>query len=251
MGRIGFHWGEEENDKIKTTKEIIEITKLPGIDAQGIFTHFSDADNKEYTETQINKFKEAITYISNFGFTFKISHAAASVGSLNYPNSRFDMCRLGLALYGYSSPDTGNSESSLGLIPVMTVKSKVCAVRNLPKGSHISYGRSFTLPRDSIVAVLPIGYGDGFPRKLSNKANVKIKGKKCKILGRVCMDVVMADVTEIAKNEDIKEGDIAIIFDEELIEENIRETGMIVHEILTGISGRVERLYIKEGKVNH
>ena len=158
------------------------------------------------------------------------------------------MGRFGLVLYGYASTETGNKDSDLNLIPVMTLKSRISAVKKLPKGCSISYGCTYTLKRDSIIAVLPIGYADGFPRCLSNKANVKIHNKKCPVLGRICMDMMMADVTDI--KEEVKEGDTAIIFDEELITEDAEKAGSIIHELLSQVLPRVTRIYINNGKMS-
>ena len=206
MGRIGFFWpGEEdskEEEKNEITKEIVELCKLPGLDAEGIFTHFADADNKEYTYSQINKFNEVLDYLSKSGINFKLSHAAASTGVLKYPEAHFNMGRFGLILYGYASTDIGNKESNLNLKPLMTVKSRISTVRSLPKSSTVSYGCTYELERDSIIAVVPIGYADGFPRCLSNIARVKIHNNLCPILGRVCMDMIMVDVTDV--KEEVK-----------------------------------------------
>ena len=251
MGRIGFYWPGEEDikgeEKNKISKEIAELCKLPGLDAEGIFTHFADADNKEYTNSQINKFNDVLEYLSKLNITFKISHAAASVGVLKYPEAHFDMGRFGLVLYGYASTDTGNKESNLNLKPLMTVKSRISAVRRLPKGSSVSYGCTYTLQKDSIIAVLPIGYADGFPRCLSNKAEIKIHNTLCPIVGRVCMDMLMADVTDV--KEEVKAGDVAIIFDEELITEDAQKANTIIHEILSQFLPRVTRIYFEREKI--
>jgi len=219
MGRIGFFWPEEgelnEDEKNKTAQKILELCNLPGLEPEGIFTHFADGDNEEYTNSQIEKFKEALEYLSNLGLKFPIAHAAASTGIIKYPYAHFDMGRFGIILYGYASTETGNKESDLNLIPIMTIKSRISSVRNLPKGSTVSYGCTYKLKTDSTIAVIPIGYADGFPRCLSNKANVKIHNKLCPVLGRVCMDMMMVDVTSI--KDEVKAGDIATIFDEELI----------------------------------
>lgn len=251
MGRIGFFWpGEEdskEEEKNEITKEIVELCKLPGLDAEGIFTHFADADNKEYTYSQINKFNEVLDYLSKSGINFKLSHAAASTGVLKYPEAHFNMGRFGLILYGYASTDIGNKESNLNLKPLMTVKSRISTVRSLPKGSTVSYGCTYELERDSIIAVVPIGYADGFPRCLSNIARIKIHNKLCPILGRVCMDMIMVDVTDV--KEEVKAGDIAIIFDEELVTENAQKANTIIHEILSQFLPRITRIYIDKEKI--
>ena len=250
MGRIGFYWpkaGDSQIDEKKeTAKTIEELCKLPGIEAEGIFTHFADADSEEYTHFQINKFKEALEYLSNLGINFKIAHSSASVGVAKYPEAHFGMGRFGLILYGYFSTDTGNKDSNLNLIPIMTVKSRISAVRKLPEGVTVSYGCTHKLKRDSTIAVIPIGYADGFPRILSNKANIKIHDTKCPILGRVCMDMIMADVTDV-KGE-VKEGDTAVVFDEELVVEDAEKAGTIIHEILSQVLPRVTRIYIEKGK---
>lgn len=222
------------------------MCNLPGLEPEGIFTHFADGDNEEYTKSQIKKFKEILEYLSNLGIKFKIAHAAASTGILKYPEAHFDMGRFGIILYGYASTETGNKESNLNIIPIMTVKSRISSVRNLPKGATISYGCTYKLKSDSTIAVIPIGYADGFPRCLSNKANVKINNKLCPVLGRVCMDMMMVDVTSI--KDEVKAGDIAIILDEELITENAQKANTIIHEILSQILPRVNRVYINKGK---
>ena len=249
MGRIGFFWPEEgelnEDEKNKTAQKILELCNLPGLEPEGIFTHFADGDNEEYTNSQIKKFKEALEYLSNLGLKFPIAHAAASTGIIKYPYAHFDMGRFGIILYGYASTETGNKESDLNLIPIMTIKSRISSVRNIPKGSTVSYGCTYKLKTDSTIAVIPIGYADGFPRCLSNKANVKIHNKLCPVLGRVCMDMMMVDVTSI--KDEVKAGDIATIFDEELITESAKKANTIIHEILSQILSRVNRIYIDKG----
>ena len=250
MGRIGFFWPEEgelnEDEKNKTAQKILELCNLPGLEPEGIFTHFADGDNEEYTNSQIKKFKEALEYLSNLGLKFPIAHAAASTGIIKYPYAHFDMGRFGIILYGYASTETGNKESDLNLIPIMTIKSRISSVRNIPKGSTVSYGCTYKLKTDSTIAVIPIGYADGFPRCLSNKANVKIHNKLCPVLGRVCMDMMMVDVTSI--KDEVKAGDIATIFDEELITESAKKANTIIHEILSQILSRVNRIYIDKGR---
>jgi len=252
MGRIGFYWPEAGDYKIdekkKTAKVILELCQLPGIEAEGIFTHFADADNEEYTHSQIRKFKEALEYLSNIGTNFKIAHASASVGVRKYSESHFNMGRFGLILYGYVSTETGNKDSNLNIIPVMAIKSRISAVRKLSEGLTVSYGCTHKLKRDSIIAVIPIGYADGLPRCLSDKANIKIHDKKCPILGRVCMDMIMIDVTDV--KEEVKAGDTAVIFDEELIIEDAQKSGTIIHEIISQVLPRVTRIYIDKGKMS-
>ena len=253
MGRIGFYWPGETKDKnsdkkekLKIAKNILEVTKLPGLEVEGIFSHFADVDNTEYSSIQINKFIEVNKYLSELGYNFKIRHLSTSVAIVNYPEAHFDMDRFGLILYGYASTVTGNKEINYNLIPLMTIKSKITAVRKLPKDTKISYGCTYKLKRDSIIAVVPCGYADGFPRILSNNANIKIHNQLFPIVGRVCMDMMMVDVTD-AKNE-VKPGDVAIVFDEDLFVEGVQKSGTIIHEMLTDILPRVTRIYISKGK---
>ena len=201
MGRIGFLWPKEGDCNIKEknsiSNEISELFKLEGLEIEGIFTHFANSDNKEYTHSQIKKFNEAIEYMKKKGINFKIIHAAASVGCYNYPEAHYNMGRFGFFLYGYFSDIKTNTDSNFKLIPIITLKSRISTVRNMPKGSTISFSCTYELKRDSVIAVLPIGYADGFPRCLSNNANVKIHNKLYPILGRVCMDMLMVDVTDV------------------------------------------------------
>ena len=244
MGRTGFYWPDSEDEKSKVINEIKNLCALPGLEPEGIFTHFAAADgDKNFTKLQLKKFLDAKNSLSALGINFKISHAAASSGILFYPEAHLDMGRFGLVLYGYADTEKGNEESDLGLKPVMEVRSRITTVRKLPAGATISYGRTFELKRDSLIAVLPIGYADGLPRILSNNFNVKIHGKFCPILGRICMDMCMVDVTDL-KDENVKAGDVAVIFDGDLIPLAAKNSGTIIHEILCSPSERVPRVFI-------
>ena len=247
MSRTGFYWPNSDAEKEKTADEIKTLCELPGLEAEGMFTHFAAADEDEnFTQLQLKKFLDAKNYLANLGISFKLNHAAASVGILNYPEAHLNMGRFGLVLYGYASTDTGNEGSNLGLRPVMKVKSKITAVRKLPAGTTISYGRTFTLKRNSLIAVLPVGYADGLPRTLSNNFSVKIHDTLCPLLGRICMDMTMADVTDL---KDVKPGDIAVILDDDLIPLAAKNSGTIIHEIVCNPSRRVPRVYVKDGKI--
>ena len=242
MSRTGFFWADSESEKEKISAEIKKLCELPGLEAEGIFTHFAAADDDEdFTRFQLKKFLDARENLFSLGLKFELSHTAASVGVLKYPEAHLNMGRFGLVLYGYASTDTGNEGSDLGLKPVMEVKSKITAVRKLPKGSTVSYGRTYTLKRDSLIAVLPIGYADGLPRILSNKFSVKIHGSLCPVLGRICMDMTMADVTDL---KDVRAGDTAVIFDGDLVPVAAKNSGTIIHEILCSPSPRVPRVFL-------
>ena len=241
MGRLGFYWPEDEKSKKKLSEEIKFLSTFPGLKIDGIFTHLAKATDENFTNNQIANFKEAIDYLKNLGLKFNIIHAAASTATLNYPSAHFDMCRFGLVMYGYESTENGNENGKLNLTPILKVKSKISAIRNLPKNSNIGYDCTYILKKDSKIAVLPVGDGDGFPRNLSNKANVKINGKLCPIVGRVCMDMIMVDVSEV---EEVNEGDVAVVYDEDLVVDDVKKSGTIIHEILCAILPRVKRVYV-------
>jgi len=236
MTRIGFQW--DDNNKSQSTEDILKIFDLPGLQVEGIFTHFANADGSEnYSKMQLDRFKDAVSVLKEKGAYFKICHCAASSATLKYPDAHMDMIRAGIAMYGY--PGT---EDRCGLKPVMTLKSRVAAVRNVAAGAYISYGCTAQMSRDSKIAVLPIGYADGFFRGLSNQTEVIINGCRCPIVGRICMDMCMVDVTDLDK---VEVGDVAVIFgEEEMAEEKADNLETIVHELLVRISPRVPRIYI-------
>lgn len=236
MGRLGFVWGEPPT--AGSARDIIVLATLPGLEAEGIFTHFANADgSQEYTRLQERRFQEAVQVLADCGVKFKICHCAASAAVLNYPYTSMDMIRPGIALYG-CCPAPGMDNP--GLKPVMTVKSRISAVRTLPAGSCVSYGCTATLERDSKVAVLPIGYGDGLPRVLSNKLEVRLGDRLCPVLGRICMDMCMVDVTD-APN--VKIGDVAQVYGPGLTDRAAELAGTISYELLCQLTPRVPRVY--------
>ena len=248
MSRTGFYWSaNDEALNTKTSQEILEVCRMPGLEPEGMFTHFVDADeNPDFTHVQLNKLLDAQSHMKALGQEFAIVHASASSGVLYYPEAHLGMARFGLAQYGYASPDVGNEGSNAGLHPVMTVKSRITAVRHVPAGETVSYGRLYTLKRDSIIAVMPIGYADGYPRILTNQSYVKIHDTLCPTLGRVCMDMTMADVTDIPG---VKAGDIATIYDYELMPQAAQKAGTIIDEIVCRVMPRITRIYIDNGKM--
>ena len=152
-----------------------------------------------------------------------------------------NMIRPGIALYGYV-PDP--SVKDPGLKPVMTVKSRIAAVRDLPAGAKISYGCTATLERDSQIAVLPMGYGDGYPRVLSNQMDMLIRGIPCPIVGRICMDMCMVDVTGL---EDVQPGEAAVVYGPKLTQRAAKLAGTIPYELLCQLTPRIPRLYFEAG----
>ena len=241
MSRLGFLCNEDTVDD--SVREIVKVCSLPGLDAEGIFTHFANADgDEEYTMRQFTRFMDTLDKLAELGVEFQIRHCAASAAVLNYPCTHLDMVRPGIAQYGHYPDPSCEGLDGPGLIPLMTVKTRVVAVRDLKKGTSISYGCTHTLTRNSRVAVLPIGYADGLDRLLSNCGEVLIHGNRVPILGRVCMDLCMVDVTDIPE---IQVGDEVTVFGPELpLEEKADVVGTIQYEMLCGISRRVPRVYI-------
>ena len=243
MGRLGFMW--REGSQGETVEQIRQLCALPGLRAEGLFTHFANADGSEaYTKNQCARIYDVFGELWERGLhQFKIYHCAASAAVLNYSWTKvyMNMIRPGIALYGYV-PDP--SVEDPGLKPVMTVKSRIAVVRDLPAGAKISYGCTATLERDSKVAVLPMGYGDGLPRVLSNKLEVLIGDKLCPVLGRICMDMCMVDVTDAPG---VKAGDVATVYGPGLTDWAAQLAGTIPYELLCQLTPRVPRLYLEQG----
>lgn len=235
MGRLGFV-GEGR------VREIAEACALPGLEAEGIFTHFSDADgSEEYTMAQFTDFLDLRAALAEAGTTFKIHHCAASAAMLHYPCTHLDMVRPGIALYGHYPDEDSVGLDGPGLVPVMTLKTRVAAVRELSAGSSISYGRTHVLSRPSRLAVLPIGYADGLRRGLSGRMEVLFPEGPAPIVGRICMDLCMADVTDLPE---VKPGDVAEVFGQSLpLEDKSDALGTISYELLTAVAPRVPRVY--------
>ena len=240
MSRLGFFWRQDTAQV--TADRIAKLCRLPGLEAEGMFTHFANADGDEtYTMDQFTRFLDAKAALEQRGITFKICHCAASAAVLNYPCTHMDMIRPGVALYGYYPAPGMEGLDGPGLEPVMTVKSRIAAVRALPKGTCVSYGCTATLERDSRLAVVPIGYGDGYPRGLSNRMTMKIRGRECPVVGRICMDMCMVDVTDVP---DAAAGDEAVVYDGPLMERAAQLTDTIVYELMCHIAPRIPRVYL-------
>ena len=239
MSRVGIL----THDAVAAAGEAAQLCGLPNVEAEGIFTHFANADeDEEYTMLQFTRFLDTVSVLEkNYGLTFEIRHCAASAAALKYPCTHLDMVRPGIALYGhYPHPGCQNLDG-VGLIPVMSVYSRVSAVRSLPAGTPVSYGCTNVLQRDSRIAVLPIGYGDGLFRLLSNRLRVEFDGQPAPVVGRICMDMCMVDVTDLPQ---VKPGCVATIFGvDKPLEEAAELLGTISYELLCDVSPRVPRVY--------
>ena len=238
MTRMGFQWTEEHKDQ--AVEEIVKVCALPNLYVEGMYTHFAAADASDsYTQMQLNRYLEAKEALKARGVSLDLYHCAASVAILNYPEAHQDMIRPGIAMYGY--PGT---EDTRGLLPVMTLKTRVTAVRDIPEGTYVSYGCTAKTERPTRLAVLPIGYADGIFRSFSNGTEVLLCGCRCPVVGRVCMDMCMVDVTDVPG---VCEGDVAVIYGwENLMEADMQRAGTIPHEILVRVAPRVPRVYVDE-----
>ena len=232
MGRTGvaLEKVEEFIEEIKNTKNI---------KVEGIYTHLSSADNdEEYTKKQLKIFSEAVEKITKKINTIKYIHSSASNGIVNYPEGQYNLVRAGMILYGYESGE--GIKEKIDLKPVAKLKSKITYLKEVEKGTSISYGRRFITKKKSKIATIPIGYADGLRRCLSNKGEVLINGRKVPIIGSVCMDSFMADVTDLPE---VKLGDTVYIWDNEKItlDELAKKCDTINYEIISTISDRVPR----------
>jgi alanine racemase len=241
MSRIGFL------DDERSLEEIIAIAKLPNLDIEGVFSHLanSDAADKTFSEQQISRYLTFCAKIERAGIHFKFKHIANSGAVLNHPESHLDIVRTGLILYGVYPSHEVNREL-IKLKPALSLKSRIINLKELPKDTNISYGCTFTTQRPSKIATLPLGYADGYSRLLSNKAYVLVAGYKAPIVGRVCMDQCMIDVTDIPQ---VKLGDEVVHIgqqgEHEITAEDLAEImGTVNYEILCMISYRVPRIYV-------
>lgn len=240
MGRVGVLHHE-------AVEVISRIADIPGLILEGIYTHFSTADeeDKSFTREQIRIFDDIILRLRERGIVFKYRHAANSGAMLDVPQSYCDMVRPGILLYGiYPSPYVTRR---LLLRQVMTVKTNITLLKRFPQGYGISYGRTYITPDERLIATIPIGYEDGFFRAYSNKAHVLVRGQRAPVVGTVCMDQTLIDVTEI---RGVQVGDEVVIYgrqeDEEIsIEEAAHLAGTIPYEVVTLVGKRVPRIYVE------
>lgn len=250
MTRIGFFAYDHE----RTLPELLEVCGLPHLHVEGVFTHFCVADSKApedeaFTRTQYARFTAMLDALAAHGIRPELWHCASSGATILYPELALDMVRPGIATYGHAPSE--DAEGILDLRPLMTVRTTVAQLREIPAGTSISYGRTYTAERDMRVAVLPIGYADGLLRGLSGKVSFRIRGKMARSVGRICMDMCMVDVSEIPG---IRVGDEATLFgydtDGTLLpcERIAQQAGTISYEILCGISKRIPRIYMQDGR---
>ena len=238
MGRIGFDAFEPE----KTMPEILRIAALPGLCLEGLFTHFSvaDTDGQEaYTEAQYRRFMAVKEVLNRAGYR-PVCHAANSAGVFLHQRYHLDMVRAGIVLYGLEPGGRANP-----FRPAMVIKTSISFLKELPAGRDISYGRHYTTSAPARIATLSAGYADGFPRALSGRGMVMIHGRRAPIVGTICMDQMMVDISQLAT---VRPNDIATIIGRDGAEEISPVTfaswdNTIANEILSRLGRRLTRIY--------
>lgn len=246
MGRIGFADTEE------SVKAVCEIGKLPGIILEGLFTHFakSDESDKTATEKQLARYRAFCAACEAAGAKFQIQHCSNSAGIIDLPEANLDMVRAGITIYGlYPSDEV--KQDLVPLRPALEIKSHIVHVKEIAPGTEISYGGIYTAESTRKIATVPVGYADGYPRSLSNKGCVLVAGKRAPICGRVCMDQMMVDVTEIPEAVPGMEVTILGKDGEEFlsVDELAELSGRFNYEFVCDLSQRVPRLYLRHGEI--
>ena len=259
MSRLGIVVRKEEDIPLSTA-EIRKIAALPGLQITGVFTHFSSADgstepgstDRLFTERQFRLFTAAVDAAEKNGVPMGTRHCSNSAAIINYPEFSLDAVRPGVILYGYYPDSQENSPMAekLSLTPAMTLKTAVSQVKILPAGSEVSYGREFRAEEPVKTAVVSIGYADGYVRKNAGGGEMTVNGRPAKVVGRICMDMCMLDVTG---RDDVKEGDEVIVFGRggQSLERAAATCGTINYELTCLIGKRVPRVFIKNGETQH
>ncbi len=238
MGRVGFLASE-------TASWLSHLSGLEELKLQGVFSHFSRAESvsHKYTKKQLESFRQVLQVLQANGHQPNYVHLANSAAIITLPEAYFTMVRPGLMLYGiYPSPEMVNE---ISLKPVLTWKTSIQQLKKVPKGFSISYGQTFTTQRESMIATLPLGYADGYKRSLSNRGAVLVRGQRAPIIGTICMDLTMVDVTDI---RGVNQGDEVVLLGQQKdaaisADEMASWANTISYEILTSISARVPRIH--------
>ena len=246
MGRVGYIPSDEAVNEIK------RISKLQNIKLEGIFSHFATADetSKEFSHSQFEKYNSTIKKLENEGIKFDIRHISNSAAIIDLPETYYDAVRPGIMLYGYY-PSDEVMKDRLELKPVMTLKANIVHVKVVPEDTPVSYGRKFYTQKESKIATLPFGYADGFTRLLFGKVKVIVNGKLVPVVGRICMDQCMIDVTDCG---DVKVGDEVIVMGQcgdirNNADDYANMLGTINYEILCMVAKRVPRVYYENGSM--
>lgn len=250
MGRLGFLIDDENMDS--TIENIIKIYNLSNVHLKGIFTHLSDADGYEkgFTKGQYEKFNNVIDILKENNVEIPVKHIANDAGSIVF-DYNMDMIRMGIGLYGYYSAPIVKRASNINIEEIASFFTTVSNVKYLDKDETIGYNRTFITEKKTKIATIAIGYADGYPYSLSNKGYVLIKGKKAKILGKVCMDQTMVDISDI---EDVKIGDAVLLYGHDKdnylpIYDVADKANTIIYDLICRLSMRVPRIYIRDDEI--
>ena len=247
MGRLGFDMSDS------SVEAITRISQLPNVEMEGIFTHFAKADetDKTFTEKQLREFMKMTERLAENGVRFAYEHCANSAAIIDIKEANFDLVRAGISTYGLYPSEEVNKEN-VKLKPAMALKSHVAFVKEIHEGTPISYGGTFVSEKKMRIATIPVGYADGYPRSLSNKGWVLIRGKKAPIVGRICMDQFMVDVTDI---DGVSFGDTVTLIgrdgNETITVEELGElSGRFNYEFVCDLGKRIPRVYVKNGSIS-
>lgn len=240
MGRLGWRGPT-------TVPEILALAKISNLEIEGVFSHFAAADaaDKSYTVKQFERFLEGLAELRKNGLEVPLRHIANSAAIIDLPETHLDLVRAGIALYGLYPSDEVD-KTRVELRPAMSFKARVALVKEVPAGSSVSYGCTFTTGRRSVIATLPAGYADGYPRLLSSRGEALLHGQRAPVVGRVCMDQLMVDVSHIPG---VKIGDEAVLFGRQgegeiTADEVASKLGTINYEVVCLVSGRVPRVFV-------
>ena len=246
MSRIGFLVNEETYEMV--IDEILKISELPNIEIEGIFSHFSTSDEADgsYTICQFKRFMKICDGLKERGLTIPLRHICNSAGIMMYPEMHLDMVRPGVILYGMYPSDEVD-KSRLPLIPVMTLKSVITNIKTAESGRGVSYGKEFITDKPTKIATVPAGYADGYLRGIAKGGSILVNGEKAPIIGRICMDQCMIDVTNV---HNISIGDEVTLFGKNgiTIDDIARQLHTINYEVSCCVSRRVPRVYVKNGE---
>lgn len=248
MTRVGFNCNDAQ-------KNILEIAKMPGLEIEGLFTHFSSADDADtaYTNMQFDRYMAVASGLKKSGIEIPIKHVCNSAASINYPWMHLDMIRPGISLYGcYPAGEEGIEKQRISLRPVMSFKTEVIRVNEAKPGTCVSYGRIFKAERKTRLATIPVGYADGYTRMLTCKATALLKGYRVPVVGKICMDQCMLDITDIQEKVEIR--DEVVLFGSQesnqiLADDLGKLIGTINYEIVCMVGRRVPRYYVRDGKI--
>jgi alanine racemase len=241
MGRLGASSKKDLLDLAAMLRRASHLT------VEGAMTHMAEdgLEHRSFTQQQLGFFNQALALFSQAGLKILSRHVSNSAMTIDLRAAHFNMVRPGIMLYGYLP--SKSLAHPVDLRPVMALKTSILHLKRLPAGTSVSYGRTFTTQRESLIATLPVGYADGLPRALSNRGEVLVRSRRAPVVGRVCMDMTMVDLTG---HDDVRVGDEVILMgrqgQETITADDIaQKTGTIPYEILCGVGSRVQRIYLK------